>query len=92
MEHEGIFFAVFNSAHRVMKAEQILKRDGLAIMLIPAPRALSTDCGLAIRYSGELFDRVFHLLDSEHLMPAAIYSKESEVHYKTVWESDEEQP
>lgn len=92
MEHTDLFFAVFNSAHKVMKAEQVLKRDGLAITLLPAPRALSTDCGLAIRYGGELFDRVLHLLDSENLMPAAIYLKKSEVQYETVWGNGEEQP
>ncbi|HEY5523020.1 MAG TPA: putative Se/S carrier-like protein, partial [Desulfuromonadaceae bacterium] len=39
MIQNGQLLAVFNSAHRVMKAEYVLKRCGLEILLIPAPRA-----------------------------------------------------
>lgn len=51
MVNEGDYIAVFNSIHRVMKAEQFLKERRLPILLIPAPRAVSSDCGLAIRYT-----------------------------------------
>jgi hypothetical protein len=84
----GQFLAVFNSAHRVMKAEHILKRCGLAILLIPAPRALSTDCGLAIRYSSDLYESVLQTLISEDLLPATIYRKDSDSHYEPVWSCD----
>ena len=92
MVQNVLFLAVFNSAHRVMKAEHVLKQDGLAILLIPAPRALSTDCGLAIRYDGELFDRVLHILQSENLLPAAIYRKKNELLYEIVWDTDTKEP
>jgi Protein of unknown function (DUF3343) len=81
----GQLLAVFNSAHRVMKAENILKRCGLAILLIPAPRALSTDCGLAIRYNSDLHDSVLQALTSEKLLPAFIYRKDSNTHYEAIW-------
>jgi hypothetical protein len=51
MINEGDYIAVFNSIHRVMKAEQFLKERRLPILLIPAPRSVSSDCGLAIRYT-----------------------------------------
>lgn len=72
MVREGDYLAVFNSAHRVMKAESILKSKGIAILLIPAPRQLMTDCGLALRFSPELRDTVMSLLEKEQLMPAFI--------------------
>jgi hypothetical protein len=81
----GQLLAVFNSAHRVMKAENILKRCGLAILLIPAPRALSTDCGLAIRYNSNLQDSVMQALTFEKLFPDFIYRKESDMHYELIW-------
>ncbi|MEI7817656.1 MAG: DUF3343 domain-containing protein [Desulfuromonadales bacterium] len=87
MIQNGQLLAVFNSAHRVMKAENILKKSGLAILLIPAPRALSTDCGLAIRFSSELYDSVFQTLTSERLLPASIYRKDSNSHYEPIWSS-----
>ena len=67
-----------------MKAENVLKKCGLAILLIPAPRALSTDCGLAIRYNSDLHDSVLQALTSEKLLPAIIYRKESDSHYEPI--------
>ena len=88
MVQDGQLLAVFNSAHRVMKAENILKKAGLPILLIPAPRALSTDCGLAIRYDNDLYDGVLQTLVSENILPATIYRKDSDVHYEIIWHED----
>lgn len=85
MIQNGQLLAVFNSAHRVMKAEYILKGCGLEILLIPAPRALSTDCGLAIRYNSDLNDSILQALSSEKLLPATIYRKDSDSLYEPVW-------
>jgi len=81
----GQHLAVFSSAHRVMKAETILKRHGLSILLIPAPRALSTDCGLAIRYNSDLNENVLQALTTEKLLPTIIYRKESDSTYEPIW-------
>jgi len=81
----GQLLAVFNSAHRVMKAEHILKGCGVAMTLIPAPRALSTDCGLAICFSSDLYDVVLNALTSEKLLPEFIYRKDSDSHYELIW-------
>ena len=88
MNQNGQLLAVFNSAHRVMKAENILKKCGLEILLIPAPRALSTDCGLAIRYNSDLHDSVLQTLTSEKLLPAFIYRKDSDKHYEPIWSTE----
>jgi hypothetical protein len=88
MVQDGQLLAVFNSAHRVMKAENILKKAGFTILLIAAPRALSTDCGLAIRYDNTLFDSVLETLSSANLLPMSIVRKESDSNYALIW-SDE---
>ncbi|MHB8059185.1 MAG: DUF3343 domain-containing protein [Desulfuromonadaceae bacterium] len=88
MIQNGQLLAVFNSAHRVMKAENILKRCGLTILLIPAPRAISTDCGLAIRYDSDLYDRVLQALDAEDVLPDSIYQKNSDSHYDLIWKTE----
>lgn len=82
---DGQLLAVFNSAHRVMQAENVLKKQGIAILLIPAPRALSTDCGLAIRFSNDQLDRVLQALTNENLAPATIYRKASDSDYQPLW-------
>lgn len=40
---------IFRGTHQVMSAEKQLKRAGVPMRLIPVPRRLSSDCGLAIR-------------------------------------------
>lgn len=70
MVQEGDYLAVFNSAHRVMKAESLLKSRGIPILLIPAPRQLMTDCGLALRISPEIRAEVMRVLEEEQLLPA----------------------
>lgn len=88
MIKKGELLAIFNSAHRVMKAENVLKKCGMPILLIPAPRAVSTDCGLAIRYSMNVYDDVMRALVSAKLLPTFIYQKESDAHYETIWNCD----
>ena len=72
MVQEGHLLAVFNSAHRVMKAENLLKSLGLPILLIPAPRQLQTDCGLALRFSEEDRAGIISALGLEDLLPEFI--------------------
>ena len=72
MVQEGDYLAVFNSAHRVMKAESILKARGIPILLIPAPRQLMTDCGLALRINPDDRETVMEILEQEQLQPAFV--------------------
>lgn len=88
MVQEGQLLAVFNSAHRVMKAESTLKKEGLAILLIPAPRALSTDCGLALRFAPEQQDSVMKSLQQHKLLPAFVCRYDGKNHYTNVWTED----
>ena len=73
MVRENDYIAVFHSIHRVMKAEKILKGAGVAILLIPAPRQIGSDCGLALRYAAEDAEQVKALLLEQELPPAEVY-------------------
>ena len=90
MVSEGHLLAVFNSAHRVMKAESSLKSLGLPILLIPAPRRLQTDCGLAIRFSEEDRAGIMAALEREGLLPEFISRLEAE-EFVTVWTCSDQQ-
>ncbi len=78
MVRDGDVVAIFHSIHKVMKAEQVLKRAGSDILLIPVPRQLSSDCGLAIRYSGQSRGEVEALLAREDVSPMELYRREGE--------------
>ena len=73
MVRENDFIAVFHSIHRVMKAEKILKGADVPIQLIPAPRQISSDCGLALRYTPDDAERVQDLLNGQGLPPSEVY-------------------
>ena len=78
MVNDGDYVAIFNSVHKVMKAEKILKKEGVPMLLIPAPRSLSSDCGLAIRYGAADRPRLESLLADVSLLPEEIYLKSGE--------------
>lgn len=78
MVHDGDCVAIFNSIHRVMKAEKLLKEQGLPILLIPAPRTLNADCGLALRYALPERDRIESRLAEAGLVAEEIYEKRAE--------------
>lgn len=40
---------IFRGTHQVLSAEKRLKKAGVPMRLIPVPKWLSSDCGLAIR-------------------------------------------
>ncbi|HBA89867.1 MAG TPA: hypothetical protein DCZ75_18305 [Geobacter sp.] len=75
MVKEGDYIAIFNSIHRVMEAERLLKDKHLKVLLIPAPRALAADCGLAIRYADDIRGEVEGALAEAGLLPRDLYRK-----------------
>ena len=78
MIKDGDYVAIFNSIHRVMEAERLLKDRQLKILLIPAPRALAADCGLAIRYAEDVRGEVEGSLAEAGLLPRDVYRKSGE--------------
>ncbi len=82
MVNNGNYVAIFNSIHRVMKAEKTLKELRLPILLIPVPRSLASDCGLAIRYAAADRGAVEQSLAEAGLTPEEIYVKEGDAFRK----------
>ena len=76
MVRENDYVAIFHSIHRVMKAEKILKKAKLDMLLIPVPRQLTSDCGLAIRYTAKERAQIEQVLSQENLSPEELYRKE----------------
>ena len=46
---------LFHTTTSALRAEKVLQKAGLTVKLIPTPRELSSDCGMALRF--ELSDR-----------------------------------
>jgi hypothetical protein len=53
---------IFESVHFVMKAEKILKKQGIPVRLIPTPRHISSDCGMSLEVSGTPVEEIEGIL------------------------------
>lgn len=81
------YILIFNSVHRVMKAEKLLKNANLDSKTIPVPRKLSSDCGLAIKVNNISIDVILKALEKEK--PEEIYSENKE-HYEKIYEKEKD--
>jgi len=75
MVKENDYVAIFHSIHRVLKAEKLLKQDKVDFLLIPVPRQLTSDCGLALRFSSEVKDALLGILAGAELSPVEMYQR-----------------
>ena len=73
----------FDSIHRVMKAEKILKEKGVPITLIPTPRQISSDCGMVVQVSCGELDRAQEILNKNRLEIEGVYRLETGRFVKT---------
>lgn len=48
-ELEGVI--TFFGSHYAIRAFEILKREGLEVVIIPGPREISPNCGVALRFN-----------------------------------------
>lgn len=62
---------IFRGTHQVMSAEKRLKKGGVPMRLIPVPRRLTSDCGLAIRIAVRDRDKAREVLSASRLLPAS---------------------
>jgi len=71
---EGV--VTFFGSHHALMAEKVLKNNGFKAVLIPGPRAISPNCGVALRFAFEAGDQIklilernFVTYESIHLYP-----------------------
>jgi len=72
------YLMTFGSAHRALKAEEILKEAAFPFRLLPAPKALEPFCDLVIRVDGEALAGAAELLENKGVKPRSIYRKEGD--------------
>jgi hypothetical protein len=57
----------FYSSHHALRAEKILKQHGLNVLLVPGPREISPNCGVALQFEYRLHPSVKTILVSNHV-------------------------
>jgi len=58
---------LFKNTRAVITAERLCKKNGIAVSILPVPRSISTECGMAIRYQLEDRETIVKLFDSAEL-------------------------
>lgn len=64
---------LFYTTSSVMRAEKVLQKATLHIKLIPTPRELSSDCGIALRFDWDKTEFVKQALDDAGIEYAGIH-------------------
>ncbi|MEN6318330.1 MAG: DUF3343 domain-containing protein [Syntrophaceae bacterium] len=49
---------LFDSVHHALRSEKILKEMGIPHKLIPVPRHISSDCGICLRFTLGIRNRI----------------------------------
>jgi len=70
---DPVLILIFRGTHQVLSAEKRLKGGGVQVRLIPVPRRLTSDCGLAIRIPLDQRDRAREILSGTRLLPASVH-------------------
>ncbi len=68
---------LFYTTSAALKAEKALKAAGLEIKLIPTPRQLSSDCGMALRFDWPQAQAVEQALEAAAVEHAGVRKLES---------------
>lgn len=64
----------FFASHHAIRAEKILKQQGLAVTLVPGPRDISPSCGVALQFEYRLREQVEALLAAGKVRLEAIHA------------------
>ncbi|MBU4176387.1 MAG: DUF3343 domain-containing protein [Desulfurivibrionaceae bacterium] len=85
----GSYVAIFSSIHYVLKAEQLLKAGNISLDVVPVPREISGDCGMAITFDSGQFTEVQSILAAGGIAIARIFCKEAEGVFSEIpWKTD----
>jgi Protein of unknown function (DUF3343) len=57
----------FFASHHAIRAEAVLKRNGLAAQLVPGPKDLSPNCGVALRFDYAMREDAVALLAAKNV-------------------------
>jgi hypothetical protein len=60
-----------------MKAEKLLKGKGIKVDLIPVPREINSDCGVAVEVDAGIGEEALLLLQEDNIAVLECYTKNS---------------
>lgn len=64
----------FPSVHHALKAEKLLRGEGIPVAAINTPRHISSDCGICLRFEGDLEPKIKEALKAANVSYQGVYS------------------
>jgi hypothetical protein len=65
----------FHGTYSVLKAEKLLQKEGINVEAIAAPRRISSDCGICIRFNRNDEERVRRYIASANIEINGVYDE-----------------
>lgn len=65
---------LFNSTHQALKTEDRLRENGIVFEVVPLPKELSADCGLALEVDAADLEVIETIIKSSSISIKGIYS------------------
>lgn len=69
----------FFASHYAIRAETVLERANFAVQLIPGPKELSPNCGVALRFEYARREEVLALLDEKRVKTDGVHFYQTRV-------------
>jgi hypothetical protein len=69
----GEVILVFSSNTRILAAEELLEERGLPFRLVPVPKEVNPNCGLALSFAENDQGLIMPVLDQADLWPQSVY-------------------
>ena len=74
----GEIILVFSSNTRILSAEELLEAKELPFTLVPVPKEVNPNCGLAISFSETDADLIMPVLCQAGLLPQSAYLRKAD--------------
>lgn len=75
MENGNFCIFTFSGTYRVLKAQRLLKSNGLDVDAIAAPRHISTECGICLRLRSADSDQARRIIEGAAIEINGVYNE-----------------
>ena len=75
MKKEKVIF-IFESIHQVLKAEKALDKAGESFDIIPVPKEINPECGMALEVDPKKKEQIHEVLKTANIKIRTIYNRQ----------------
>lgn len=72
---DNYFIIVFNNTHNAIEGEKTLKKEAIAVTIMPTPSQITQSCGISIKFEEKDLNIIENMVQEEKLHIKNIYNK-----------------